>query len=184
MSVLCSPFFWCNRSDLDPEDEHRGSHDPLGDAVEAREHYVEVGWAHLHSYPTRAKFFFFSRPSKLRLQLDSIVDPKYVGTKVSRKQIDEENTLGTAFVDSFEQGSSASQSPSSEGNSGEEEEKGLSSGEEGIASEDEQPTLRHGRGIEENPDHENDLFTTVRQRRDEDRKKGKAVTKQLVSLDG
>ena len=127
---------------------------------------------------------FFSRPSKLRLQLDSIVDPKYLGTKVSRKQLEEENTLGIAFVDSFEQGSSASQSPSSEGSSSEEEEKGLSPDEEGIASEDEQPTLRHGQGIEENPDYEEDLSTTVRQRRDEDRKKGKAVTKQIVSLDG
>jgi protein AATF/BFR2 len=130
---------------------------------------------------------FFSRPSKLRLQLDSIIDPKYVGTKVSRKQLDEENTVGTAFVDSFEQGSSASQSPSSECSSSEEEEKGLPPGEEGIASEDEQPTLRtlrHGRAIEENPNHEKDQSTTVRQRRDEDREKGKAVTKQLVSLDG
>jgi protein AATF/BFR2 len=127
---------------------------------------------------------WFSRPSKLRLQLDSIVDPKYVGTKISRKQLEEENALGTAFVDSLEQGTSASQSSSSEGSSGEEdEEKGLSSGEEEIASEDERPTLRHNQDIEENPSHERDLSTTVRQRRDEDREKGKAVTKQLVNLD-
>jgi protein AATF/BFR2 len=127
---------------------------------------------------------WFSRPSKLRLQLDSIVDPKYVGTKISRKQLEEENALGTAFVDSLEQGTSASQSSSSEGSSGEEdEEKGLSPGEEEIASEDERPTLRHNQDIEENPSHERDLSTIVRQRRDEDREKGKAVTKQLVNLD-
>ena len=86
----------------------------------------------------------FSRPSEVTLQLDNIVDPKYVGTKISRKQLEEENTLGTTFVDSSEQGSSASQSPSSEGSSNEEEEeeeKGMSPGEDGIASEDEQPTL-------------------------------------------
>jgi protein AATF/BFR2 len=127
----------------------------------------------------------FSRPSELRLQLDSIVDPKYVGTKISRKQLEEDNALGTAFVDSLEQGTSASQSSSSEGSSGEEdeEEKGLSPGEEEIASEDERPTLRHNQDIEENPSHEKDLSTTVRQRRDEDREKGKVVTKQLVNLD-
>ena len=30
-------------SDLDPESEQRGSPDLLGDVVEAREHYVQVG---------------------------------------------------------------------------------------------------------------------------------------------
>jgi len=44
--IVCSilTVLW---SDLDPEDEQRGSPDPRGDAVEAREHYIEVGWVHL-----------------------------------------------------------------------------------------------------------------------------------------
>jgi protein AATF/BFR2 len=126
------------------------------------------------------------RPSKLRAQLDSVVDPKYIGTKISRKKLEEENTFGTVLVDSLEEVTSAFQSPSSEDSSSEddEEEKGLSPGEEEIASEYEQPALRHDQGIEENPSHEKDLSSTVHQRRDEDRKKGKAVTKQLVRLAG
>ena len=100
--------------------------------------------------------------------------------------MEEDNALGTVFVDSSEQGTSVPQSPSREGlSSGEdEEEKVLSQGKEEITGEGEQSTPRHDQGIQENPSHEKDLCTTVRRRRDEDRKKGKAVTKQLVGLIG
>jgi hypothetical protein len=50
------------------------------------------------------------------------------------------------------------------------------------ASEDEQSTPTNDQGIQEYPSHEKDLAMTVRQRRDEDRKKGRAVTKQLVGF--
>jgi hypothetical protein len=123
----------------------------------------------------------FSRPSVLRHNLDSVTDPKYFGTKTSRKQLQEENPLGTAFADSPER--SNSNSPSlSEGSSIEEdevEEKALSPDEEKGGSEDEQSNLQ---GNQEAKSHEKELSTTIRQRRDEDRKKGKVVTKQLVSL--
>lgn len=125
-----------------------------------------------------------SRPSTLHHHLDSVTDPKYIGTKISRKHLEEGNTLGTAFVDSPEQSDSTSQFDLSEGRSSEEdvgEEKAMSTGEED-ANEDEQLTPRANQDIQENPTHEKDLSTTVRQRRDEDRKKGKAVTKQLVNL--
>lgn len=135
----------------------------------------------LHSRPTRAKRI--SRPSTLRLHLESGVDPKYVGTKISRKQLEEDNALGTTSSDSHEKDTAAFQSPSSEESSSEDdEEEALSPGEEEIASENEQPIRRHDRGIQENQSHEEDLSSTVRKRRDEDRKRGKAVTKQLVSL--
>jgi len=124
----------------------------------------------------------FSRPSTLRLHLDSTIDPKYIGNKVSRKQLEEDDALGATSADSPEQGTTAFQSPSSEGSSSEDdEEEALSPGKEGIASENEQSTRRHNQGIQENPSHEKDLSSKVRKRRDEDRKKGKAVTKQLVS---
>jgi protein AATF/BFR2 len=149
--------------------------------VEAREHYIEVGYVHFHTCTARANQEF-SSPSALR-HLDSVIDPKYVGIKTSRKRLEEDNSLGTVLVDSPEQSESASQFVSSEGTASEEdegEEKVQSPGKEEDASEDEQPAPTNNQDIQENSSHENDLATTVRRRRDEDRKKGRAVTKQLV----
>jgi protein AATF/BFR2 len=171
-----SPFI----SDLDPEDEQPGPPDLTGDVVEAREHYVEVGWVLLHICPTRVKPTECFRPSTLRRHLDSIIDPKYVGVKTSRKQLEEHDALG----DLPDQDESASQSISSEGSASEEDEgeEKVQSPDKEEASEDEQSTQKNNQVIQENSSHEKDLATTVRQRRDEDRKKGRAVTKQLVSI--
>ncbi|KAF8271594.1 apoptosis-antagonizing transcription factor [Lactarius quietus] len=69
--------------DVDPEDEQRVSPVPhSADAVEAREHYLKVG------------------TSDLRRQLDSVTDPKYVGVKTSRKQLLEEDAVGSDLRDS------------------------------------------------------------------------------------
>lgn len=174
-----SPFI----SDFDPEDELRGSPDLLGDVVEAREHYIEVGYVHFYTCTAEVNQGI-SSPSALR-HLDSVIDPKYVGIKTSRKQLEEDNSLGTVLVDSPEQSESASQFVSSEGTASEEDEgekKFQSPGKEEDASEDEQSAPTNNQSIQEYPSHENDLATTVRRRRDEDRKKGRAVTKQLVSL--
>jgi protein AATF/BFR2 len=176
-----SPFI----TDFDPEDEQHGSPDLLKDVVEVREHYIEVGWVHLHTCSGKVKSRDFSRPSTLRRHLDSALDPKYVGIKTSRKQLEEDNSLGNIFVDSPEVGESASQFISSEGSASEEdegEEKVQSPGRKEEASEGEQSTPRNNQSILENSSLEKDLATTVRQRREEDRKKGRAVTKQLVGL--
>jgi protein AATF/BFR2 len=133
----------------------------------------------LHIFPARVEPTECFRPSTLRRHLDSVIDPKYVGVKTSRKQLEEVDALG----DSPDQYESASQSISSEGSTsedGEGEEKVQSPGKE--ASEGEQSNLKNNQVIQENSNHEKDLATTVRQRRDEDRKKGRAVTKQLVSV--
>ena len=173
--TLRSPFI----SDFDPEDEQRDSPDLPGDVAEARGHYVEVGWVLLNICHARVEPTESFRPSTLRRHLDSVIDPKYVGVKTSRKQLEEEGALG----DSPDQYESASQSISSEESSSEEDE-----GEEKVqspekeASEGEQSAQRNNQIIQENSSHEKDLATTVRQRRDEDRKKGRAVTKQLVSV--
>ena len=137
-----------------------------------------------HSCPARAKRFF--RPSTLRLHLDSVIDSKYVGTKITRKQLEGNNSLEDISSDPPEQATTtAFEFPSSEGSSSEDdEEEALSPGEEEIVSEDEQSTRRLNEGIRENPTHEKDLSSIIRKRRDEDREKGKAVTKQLVSLLG
>ena len=170
-----SPFI----SDFDLEDEQHGSPDPPGDVVEAREHYVQVGWVLLHIFPARVKPTQCFRPSTLRRHLDSVIDPKYVGVKTSRKQLEEDDALG----DSPDQDESASQSISSEGSASEEDEdEGRVRSPAKEASEGEQSTQRNDQNIQENSSHEKDLATTVRQRRDEDREKGRAVIKQLVSM--
>jgi protein AATF/BFR2 len=147
--------------------------------VEARKHYVEVGWVLRNICPARVKLTECLRSSTLRRHLESVIDPKYVGVKTSRKQLKEDDALG----DSPDQDESESQSISSEESASEEDEgkeKVQSPGEE--ASEGEQSTRRNKQVIKENSSHEKDLATTVLQRRDEDRKKGRAVTKQLVSI--
>jgi protein AATF/BFR2 len=151
-----------------------------GDVVEAREHYVEVGWVLLHICPARVKPTECFRPSTLRRHLDSVIDPKYVGVKTSRKQLEEGDALG----DSPDQDESASQPISSEGSASEEDEdeENIQSPRKEEASEGEQSTQSNSQNIQENSSHKKDLATTVRQRRDEDRKKGRAVTKQLVSI--
>lgn len=147
--------------------------------MEARKHYVEVGWVLLHICPARVKLTECLRPSTLRRHLDSVIDPKYVGVKTSRKQLEEEDALG----DSPDPDESESESISSEESASEEDEgkEKVQSPGEG-ASEGEQSTRRNNQVIKENSSHEKDLATTVLQRRDEDRKKGRAVTKQLVSI--
>lgn len=133
----------------------------------------------LHIHPARVKPTECFRPSTIRHNLDSIIDPKYVGVKTSRKQLEGDDVL----VDSPGQDQSASQSISSEGSASEEderEEKVQSPDEE--ASEGEPSTQRNNQVIQEDSSYEKDLATTVRQRRDEDREKGRAVTKQLVSI--
>jgi hypothetical protein len=91
--------------------------------------------------------------------------------------LEEDNTFGAGFGDLHGQSNSESQYSSSEGN----EDQVLSQGEEEGGDDQEQSPPRLVKDAQENADHENN-FTTVRQRRDEDRKKGKAVSKQLVSV--
>jgi len=119
-----------------------------------------------------------SRSSVLRHNLDSVTDPKYVGTRTSRKQLEEENALGTAFADSPGRSNSISPSLSQGSSIEEEQEQALSPSEEEGRSEGEQSSLQG----DQETNHEKELSTTIRQRRDQDRKKGKVVTKQLVSL--
>jgi protein AATF/BFR2 len=118
--------------------------------------------------------------SSLRHHLDYVIEPKYVGVKTSRKQLEEDSVFGAGFEDLHDQGGYESQSAASEGSSNEGKEQVLSQGDEEESGDEEilsPPRLmKHAR---ENT--ENNLSLTIRQRRDQDRKKGRAVSKQLVS---
>ncbi|KAI9440499.1 apoptosis-antagonizing transcription factor [Lactarius indigo] len=146
--------------DVDPEDEQRGS--PVPHSVEAREHYLQVG------------------SSDLRRQLDSVIDPKYIGVKTSRKQLLDKDAVGSGFHDLPDPSNSESQSVASEASTSEEGNESLSSSEEdsGNAGESFPPTKDAPKDA-----NENDLSNTIRQRRDEDKRKGRAVSKQLSLWD-
>ncbi|KAH9176021.1 apoptosis-antagonizing transcription factor [Lactarius sanguifluus] len=146
--------------DVDPEDEQRGS--PVPYSVEAREHYLQVGH------------------SDLRRQLDSVADPKYIGVKTSRKQLLDEDAVGSDFQDSPDLSNSESQSVASEASTSEEDNESLSQSEED--SDKAGGFLPPTKDAPKNA-NENDLSNTIRQRRDEDKRKGRAVSKQLSLWD-
>ncbi|KAI0272673.1 apoptosis-antagonizing transcription factor [Gloeopeniophorella convolvens] len=155
--------------DVDPEDDRRGSPAPYEGAVEAREHYLEVG------------------PSSLRRQQDSISDPKYIGVKTSRKQLAEENALGTEDDEEFSGHSDPeSRNSASEASSDEDDDDEISSpseAEDDNEGEEVPPPRTATAAREDNEGLENDLSNVIRKRRDEDRTKGKAVSKQLSLWD-
>ncbi|KAH9004658.1 apoptosis-antagonizing transcription factor [Lactarius hatsudake] len=146
--------------DVDPEDEQRGS--PVPYSVEAREHYLQVG------------------SSDLRRQLDSVADPKYIGVKTSRKQLLDEDAVGSDFQDSPDLSNSESQSVASEASTSEEDNESLSQSKED--SDEAGEFLPPTKDAPKNA-NENDLSKTIRQRRDEDKRKGRAVSKQLSLWD-
>ncbi|KAH7914638.1 apoptosis-antagonizing transcription factor [Hygrophoropsis aurantiaca] len=159
--------------DFDPEDvqisnEHPESDQDFPDASAGREHYIDVG------------------PSALRKLHDSIADPKYDGIKTSRRQLmddeDDEN-IESELEEDYDQDPSEGQSDHDE----DEDEEPPSSN-----SEIEQPqpkTTRHKLSPKlsaQRPDQRapgDDLASSLRKTRDEDRKKGKAVSRQIAVWD-
>ncbi|SJL03701.1 uncharacterized protein ARMOST_07058 [Armillaria ostoyae] len=145
--------------DFDPEDIQPAVEDDDVQDISpaARDHYVDVG------------------PSSLRLQQDSILDPKYDSVRTSRKRIMEE---GSQSEDSGE----------------DEEENSVQSDEEDEVREDEveneefpnrggEDTSRQkislfGSDNQRNVDQD-DLSSSLKRGREQDRKKGAAVAQQL-----
>ena len=112
-------------------------------------------------------------PSTLRKLQDSIADPKYVGVKTSRKQLLEwsqsegEDEEGPASQDE----SASEDEPAPVRDATDEDDVPEDSAEEHAS-----PPLKR-QAVQEPPE---DLSSTLRQKRDEDRRKGKAVARQLV----
>ncbi|KAI0044742.1 TRAUB-domain-containing protein [Auriscalpium vulgare] len=160
--------------DVDPEHDQGGSPMPFEGAAEAREHYVEVG------------------PSALRRMRDSIADPKYDGVKTSRKQLMEESDVGAEEeeedgqsddLDVDEEGSEAN--GQSEHDDQEDDLQSPSEREDEQDSEDEreEPPITGERETTGDAELVDDLSSTLRQKREEDRRKGKAVSRQLALWD-
>ncbi|KAH9840131.1 apoptosis-antagonizing transcription factor [Rhodofomes roseus] len=167
-------------ADLDPEDVQAGV-DPeeqhAADNNAAREHYVNVA------------------PSAIRKLHDSITDPKYDGMRTTRKQLLEDEDLDSGDDDDVD---GAVPSPSEEENysdvadeNSEEDEEELlykESDEEASPAPSPSPSDRPGgtRAIQSNQpvkDPEPDLASNLRKTREEDRQKGKAVSRQIALWD-
>ncbi|KAH8116412.1 TRAUB-domain-containing protein [Phellopilus nigrolimitatus] len=154
--------------DFDPEDEP-DANDPE-DANEqhtkaGREHYLDVG------------------PSALRKLQDKISDPKYEGVRISRKKLedDDDDELSEDVPDA------ANEPMTSEG---EDEEEDDEDNEDGDA-EEEAPKVQSRRNTASEavsnkgpaPKADGELSLTLKHTREEERKKGKAVARQLTLYD-
>ncbi|EIW79177.1 TRAUB-domain-containing protein [Coniophora puteana RWD-64-598 SS2] len=153
--------------DFDPEDVQAAGADPdeelaSGDPSAAREHYLDVG------------------PSALRKAQDSIADPKYGGRKASRKELSsndddlDRNTVGSSDDDK-----------SGLSDDHPEEEEGQSS--QDLDSEAETPQrsqLRASLTIGNvRVATSEDLSANLHKTREDDRKKGRAVSRQIALWD-
>ncbi|KAJ7453982.1 apoptosis-antagonizing transcription factor [Mycena galericulata] len=147
--------------DFDPEDGTDPAEDELADITTTREHYVDVG------------------PSALR-RLQSVADPKYEGVKTSRKQLMEESDrdLGNLEDDSPDE-NSESDAQSNRGGDDEDDDQSIPSESEPEETNEEPEGTSPPKRSNLEPDPAEDLPSTMRKTREEDRKKGKAVSQQI-----
>ncbi|KAG6919002.1 hypothetical protein DXG01_010241 [Tephrocybe rancida] len=160
--------------DLDPEDAHArdvNGEDGLAADPAAREHYFDVG------------------PSSLRKQHDSISDPKYDGVKTSRKMLedDSDHNMDDHSGGSGLEDDDADDDHASHGGEEEPAEEWPSESEMEEEEEEQQvPAPRkhipEKRAIEE-PERGGDLPKELLKKREEDQKKGKAVSRQIALWD-
>jgi hypothetical protein len=92
----------------------------------------------------------------------------------------DEDAIGSGFPDP----PGPSDPEQSEASTNEEDDEPLSPGEEEDGNAGEWPPSPHTKDAPKDANHESDLPNAIRQRRDEDKRKGKAVSKQLVGPQG
>ncbi len=93
----------------------------------------------------------------------------------------DEDAVGSGFQDSPDPSNSESQSVVSEASTSGEDNEPLSPSEEDGSNAGEWPPFPPTKDAPKDANHENDISNTIRRRRDEDKRKGGAVSKQLVS---
>ncbi|KIM74675.1 hypothetical protein PILCRDRAFT_99127 [Piloderma croceum F 1598] len=144
-------------ADFDPEDvQITGVEQDTADASAARGHYLDVG------------------PSALRKIHDSVADPKYDGRRTTRKQLMESDE---------EDAQSDEEDDDNQSSADEHEDLPSQSDPEGDASESEQVEHVSTSPPEKASEAPEDLSSTLRKNMDEDRRKGKAVSRQIAIWD-
>jgi len=172
----------------------------------AREHYYEVGYVNLPVFMNDLKNRLrssYRSPSSLRKVHDIVTDPKYNGAKTSRKDLEmfeeDEGTEDQEDEDDDDEGIEGEEG-NDEDDAGKDEEAGLddvviglqalseSKGEQGPSSESENEIESENRSkslsfpAERNPTPDN-LTNTLQKTREADIMKGKAVMRQMASID-
>ncbi|KAG6813828.1 hypothetical protein H0H92_006772 [Tricholoma furcatifolium] len=164
--------------DFDPEDAQARDFDNENGVVvdpTAREHYFDVG------------------PSSLRKQHDSISDPKYEGIKTTRKMLqdDSDGSLdeGSELEEDDLPDTNMPETDDDEGDEFSDDDRDNQSGEEEDEEDEEEahvppPSAKVPvkRPVEED-ERGDDLSTELVKKREEDKKKGKAVSRQIALWD-
>lgn len=170
--------------DLDPEEIHPHSDsDSHENNAAAKEHYLQVGSVTiLPCYRCHQFITSPDRPSAIRQANAALSDPKYLGTRVSRADLDADSEQGDS-----ENNNSADEAESSESDlSSQESEQNDDGGE----VEHRRHVVQHastsvGAGEEDTQRPQkastSDLASALRATREQDRRKGKAVVRQIVS---
>ncbi|KAF8845233.1 TRAUB-domain-containing protein [Paxillus ammoniavirescens] len=154
------------KTDFDPEDVHITGADPdkvIEDNSAPRAHYIDVG------------------PSALRKLQDRVSDPKYDGVTTSRKELMDDDDDD----DDDDSNSGEDEEPDLHGQVIVEHEPPSSEQEEDHRSDHEVEVSTIDASITRprDSDQNEDLSSTLRKTREEDRKKGKAISKQIALWD-
>ncbi|KIJ20772.1 hypothetical protein PAXINDRAFT_174212 [Paxillus involutus ATCC 200175] len=151
-------------ADFDPEDVHITGADPdefIEDNSASRAHYIDVG------------------PSALRKLQDRVSDPKYDSVTTSRKELvdDDDDSNSDEYGEDEEPNLHSQVIVEHEPPSSEQEEDHRSDHEVEVSTMD--ASITRPRDSDQNEE----LSSTLRKTREEDRKKGKAVSKQIALWD-
>ncbi|KAG6868416.1 hypothetical protein C0993_003360 [Termitomyces sp. T159_Od127] len=168
-------------ADFDPEDVHvrdADGEDGMSVYPAAREHYLDVG------------------PSLLRKQHDSVSDLKYEGVKMTRKELEDDSdddASNESEGSGFEEDGRSSVADDDEEREWEEdgekrEERGEQEDEEDEGDDDEAAPIPLKKSISEKRpaqerEHEEDISSELSKKREADRNKGKAVSRQIAFWD-
>ncbi|KLO17952.1 TRAUB-domain-containing protein [Schizopora paradoxa] len=147
--------------DFDPEDVQLASAQVDADPSAGRAHYLEVG------------------PSDLRKSRDTVSDPKYDGIRISRKDLEDDDD-NNSEKSSENQPSDDEVPPEPSSDEEEEPEEGSDDVQNAPEAHNLSPSSPR---VTTTAPHEDELSSSLKRVREEERKKGKAVARQQSILD-
>ena len=124
--------------------------------------------------------FSGKRPSDLRKSRDTVSDPKYDGIRISRKDLEDDNDDDNGSEKSSENQPSDDEDPPEPSSDEEEPEEGSDDVQNASEAHNLSPSSPR---VTTTAPHEDELSSTLKRVREEERKKGKAVARQQVSCD-
>lgn len=124
--------------------------------------------------------FIYCSPSTLR-RLQSVADPKYEGVKTSRKQLMEDSDHEPSDLEN-DYPDEESEPDDQSGDEEDDNQSIPSQSEPEEASDEPHATSPPPKKSNLEPEPAEDLSSTLRKTREEDRKKGKAVSQQIVRI--